>query len=102
MMEKMKESLERIPMKLGKILLLAALGLHFAFCASSQSKIARENENSPQYQYEKAVLAMKYDLIDEAIKYLNQALTLDPNHYQSYCSPILQKSITNSDLSIRK
>jgi tetratricopeptide (TPR) repeat protein len=46
--------------------------------------MARENEKSAQYQYEKAIVAMKYGLVEKSIKYLNQALSLDPNHYQSY------------------
>ena len=71
-------------MKLEKILLLLALSLNLGFCASSQSKMARENEKSAQYQYEKAIVAMKYGLVEEGIKYLNQALSLDSNHYQSY------------------
>jgi hypothetical protein len=33
-------------MKLEKILLLLAASLNLAFCASSQSKMARENEKS--------------------------------------------------------
>lgn len=71
-------------MKLERIFLLSALSLILAFCASSQNKKARENEKSAQYQYEKAIVAMKYGLVDEGIKYLNQALSLNPDHYQSY------------------
>jgi tetratricopeptide (TPR) repeat protein len=71
-------------MKTGKIWLLLAICLSFAFCATVQTKKERENEKDPQYQYEKAVIAVRYELLDEAIKYLNQALALDPNHYQSY------------------
>jgi len=71
-------------MKSEKTLLLLAVSLIMAFCTTTQTKIERENDNNPQYQYEKAVIAMKYELVDEAIKYLNQAISLDPNHYQSY------------------
>lgn len=71
-------------MKAKKILMILTISLILAYCAPSQKKIARENEKNPQYQYEKAIVAMKYDLVDEAIKYLNRALSLDPNHYQSY------------------
>lgn len=71
-------------MKPEKILLLLAISLNLVFCASSQGKIARENEKDPQYQYKKAIIAMKYGLVEQAIEYLNQALSLDPNHYQSY------------------
>lgn len=67
-----------------KILLLSVFSLHLTFCASPQNKVTRNTEKDPQYQYEKAVVAMRYDLVDQAIEYLNQALALDPGHYQSY------------------
>lgn len=67
-----------------KNLLLLPICLILAFCTTAQTKMERKNENDPQYQYEKAVVAMKYELVDEAIKYLNQAIALDPNHYQAY------------------
>lgn len=67
-----------------KILLLSAFSLHLAFCASTQNKVNRNTEKDPQYQYEKATVAMRYDLVDQAIEYLNQALALGPGHYQSY------------------
>lgn len=70
--------------RMKKILLFSAFSLHLTFCASTQNKAARNTEKDPQYQYEKAVVAMRYDLIDQAIEYLNQALALDPGHYQSY------------------
>jgi len=66
------------------ILLLFAFSLHLTFCASTQNKAARNTEKDPQYQYEKAIVAMKYNLIDQAIEYLNQALALDSGHYESY------------------
>ncbi len=61
---------------------LAALtaALILASCASSQQRLAKEREKDPQYQYEKAVVCMQAGLVDEALKYLNQALTLDPRH----------------------
>lgn len=71
-------------MKPEKILLLLAIIINLAFCATSQSKIGRENEKDPQHHYERAIVAMKYGLPEQAIKNLNQALSLDPNHYQSY------------------
>ncbi|UCC39739.1 MAG: tetratricopeptide repeat protein [Candidatus Aminicenantes bacterium] len=74
-------------MKFEKILILLATSLFLTFCATSQSKVESkkvERENDPQYQYEKAIVAMNYGLVDEAIKYLNEALALDPTHYESY------------------
>jgi Flp pilus assembly protein TadD len=59
--------------------LIGFLTLPLAFCASTSKKLARDSEKNPQYQYEKAVVAMRYNLPDQAIEYLNQTLTLDPN-----------------------
>ena len=67
-----------------KSLLLGALCLVFIFCAATESQKARENENDPQYQYQKGVVALRYGFEDEAIKYLNQAIALDPKYFQSY------------------
>jgi protein O-GlcNAc transferase len=67
--------------KIAALLLIAALGLA---CATAEQKRTAERERDPQYQYEKAVVCMNAGLSDEALKYLAQALTLDPGHYQSY------------------
>lgn len=66
-----------------KIFLLSLLILGLAFCATSQQEIARGKEKNAQNEYEKAVIAKSYELPDEAVKYLSQALALDPRHYQS-------------------
>jgi tetratricopeptide (TPR) repeat protein len=63
--------------------MILALCLSFAFCASAQKNSNQNNEANPEYQYQKASVSMQYNLVDEAIKYLNIALTLDPNHYKS-------------------
>jgi Flp pilus assembly protein TadD len=55
-----------------------------AACVSPQAKLAAQQERDPQYQYEKAVVCMQAGLPDEALKYLNRAVSLDPNHYLSY------------------
>jgi len=60
----------------GKILLLGNLCLVLAFCVATQSSKAKENENDPQYHYQKAVVALKYGFEDEAIKHLDQAISL--------------------------
>lgn len=61
--------------------LIATLTL--SFCASAPEKPARNPDQDPQYQYEKAVIAVRYGLEDEALKYLNEALSLDPAHAPS-------------------
>jgi len=70
-------------MKPLKTFLLAATCFGLAFCATAQKKPKVDNEKDPQYQYEKAVIAMKYGLPEQAIDYVNLALSLDPRHYQS-------------------
>lgn len=66
-----------------KTVILAAACFGLAFCASVQKKPKVDNEKDPQYQYEKAVIAMKYGLPEQAVDYVNLALSLDPRHYQS-------------------
>jgi tetratricopeptide (TPR) repeat protein len=70
-------------MKSNKILLILILSLILACCATQAKKIQKK-EKDAQYEYEKAVLTMNYGLVDEAIKYLNRALSLNPSHYRSY------------------
>lgn len=54
-------------------------------CASAQKKTkARQSEKDPQYQYELGLTALKYDLPDEAIKYFQRAIDLDPGHVASH------------------
>jgi len=60
-----------------------ALTLAIAGCATTPKKAIKDPEKDPQNQYEKAVISMRYGLEDEAIKYLNLALSLDPAHAPS-------------------
>lgn len=53
-------------------------------CVSAEKKLAMQREKDPQFQYEKAVVCLQYNVPDDAFKYLNQALALDPRHYLSY------------------
>ena len=66
------------------MLLLCLLSGISVSCASSQKKLAEQQEKDPQYQYEKAVVCMQYGMADEAIKYLNVSLALDPRHLLSH------------------
>jgi tetratricopeptide (TPR) repeat protein len=66
------------------MLLLCLLSGILVSCASSQKKLAEQQEKDPQYQYEKAVVCMQYGMADEAIKYLNVSLALDPRHLLSH------------------
>ncbi len=71
-------------MNIQKILVIFGVCLSLAFCASIQKKPKIDKDNDPQYIYEKAVVSMNYDLVDEAIKYLHQVLSLDPQHFPSF------------------
>jgi tetratricopeptide (TPR) repeat protein len=62
---------------------MSIFGLFLASCVSIQEKPPQVDKNTPEYIYEKAVISMKYNLVDEAIKYLTQALSLDSTHYPS-------------------
>jgi len=59
------------------------LTLAIAGCASTQKKAAKDPERDPQNQYEKAVISVRYGLEDEALRYLDLALSLDPAHAPS-------------------
>jgi len=69
--------------KMTKVLMLGMAVIPLA-CGPSQKKLAEMREKDPQFQYDKAVVCMQYGLADEAFKYLNEAIRLDPNHYLSY------------------
>jgi len=68
----------------GQAALAAIVALSCAACVSPQKKLEAQQERDPQYQYQKAVVCMQATLPDEAIKYLNRAVSLDPRHFLSY------------------
>jgi tetratricopeptide (TPR) repeat protein len=52
--------------------------------AEPQKKKAQDNEKSPQYQYEKGLIALRYGLPDEAIRYGKLAVPIDPAHFNAW------------------
>ncbi len=52
--------------------------------AGLQKKKTQANEKNPQYQYEKGVIALRYGLTDEAIRYGKLGVSLDPKHFNSW------------------
>jgi protein O-GlcNAc transferase len=52
-----------------------------ATAAAQKRKPAKGSDKDPQYQYEKGVIALKYGLTDEAIRYGDLTVSLDPKHY---------------------
>jgi len=60
-----------------------ALCLSLATCASSQKKLQMAKDKDPQYQYSMGAVYLNNNNLDEAIRFFNKALSLDPRHYQS-------------------
>jgi type IV pilus assembly protein PilF len=63
------------------LVFLLCLGLFS--CAASQKKIEQAREKDPQYQYNIGLFYLNSSNLDEASKYFQKALALDPRHYQS-------------------
>lgn len=66
-----------------KIMVLLALSAALAACTPTQQQVDAKNELDPRYQFQKAEVCMRYGFPDEALKYLNKALTIDPRFYQA-------------------
>jgi tetratricopeptide (TPR) repeat protein len=64
------------------LVVLACLGL--TFCASSQTKLARSREKDPQYQYNLGLFYLNGNSVDEAIRYLNKSLSLNPRYFLAW------------------
>jgi tetratricopeptide (TPR) repeat protein len=71
-------------MKAHSVALLGALAIGLAACASAPKAPALDNEKNPQYQYDKAVISMNYGLPEEALRYLDQTLALDPRFAKAH------------------
>ena len=67
-----------------KVLVLIILVLLVAAGAPAQKKKKKGPAQGAQYEYEKAVVSTNYGLQDEALRYLNQAIAMDPKHADSY------------------
>ncbi|OGD22260.1 MAG: hypothetical protein A2W03_09210 [Candidatus Aminicenantes bacterium RBG_16_63_16] len=55
-----------------------------AGCASSQKKISEAKAKDPRYQYSLGVFYLNSGNPDEAIKYLNRSITVDPRYYLAH------------------
>jgi len=64
------------------LIVLACLGL--TFCASSQTKLARSREKDPQYQYNVGLFYLNGNSVDEAIRYLNKSVSLNPRYFLAW------------------
>ncbi len=73
------------------IALAACLGL--AFCASAQKKQAKSREKDPQYQYNLGLFYLNGNSVDQALKYLDKSLALNPRSYLAWNAVGLARSI---------
>ncbi len=53
-------------------------------CASSQKKAVEAQAKDPTYQYKLGTIYLNNGNADEAIRYFNRSLTLDPRYYLAY------------------
>jgi len=88
-------------MKKRKVLIIF-LCLGLLSCASSQKKIEQAREKDPGYQYNIGLFYLNGNNVDEAVKYFNKALALNPRHYQSLNALGLANSMRgNLDESVK-
>lgn len=71
------------------LVFVAAVALTSGLWASAgpdgpQKKKKTSDDKNPQAQYEMGVIALRYGLPDEAIKYGRQAVALDPKHFNGW------------------
>jgi len=66
-----------------KTFFIFLVSLSFIVCASSQKKIEESRRKDPRYQYNVGLVHLNRGNLNEAITYLNRALTLDPNYYMA-------------------
>jgi len=66
-----------------KNILVFGMCLSLVTCASSQKKFQMAKEKDPQYQYSMGAVYLNNNNLDEAVRFFNKALSLDPRHYQS-------------------
>jgi len=62
----------------------AGAGSRPAAETQKQKKKKTSDDKSPQYQYEMGVIALRYGLPDEAIRYGKLAVSLDPGHFDGW------------------
>jgi len=63
-----------------KLIFIIFICLNFILCASAQKKIEDARNNDSQYQYNMGLFYLNEGIVDEAIKYLNRALELNPRY----------------------
>ncbi|MGC8746329.1 MAG: tetratricopeptide repeat protein, partial [Candidatus Saccharicenans sp.] len=88
--------------KINSLFLILVLLTTLSTCASTQSKLEKAREKDPQYQYNLGLFYLNNNNVDEAIKYFNQSLALNPKNYLAWNALGLAQSMKgNFELSIQ-
>lgn len=83
-------------------LLVLLLLLALTTCASTQSKLEKARANDPQYQYNLGLFYLNNNNLDEAIKYFNKSLSLNPKNHLAWNALGLTQSMKgNFEASIQ-
>jgi len=91
-------------MKLTKIqvMMVILILLAFSTCASTQGKMEKSREKDPQYQYNLGLFYLNNNNLDEAIKYFNKSLSLNPrNHLVWNALGLAQSMKANFEASVQ-
>ena len=64
-----------------KTIVILFLCLNLALCASPQKKIQAAREKDPKYQYNMGLFYLNNNNLEEAVKYLNKTISLDPRNF---------------------
>jgi tetratricopeptide (TPR) repeat protein len=67
-----------------KTLSILVLCLNLALCASSQKKLEQERMRDPKYQYNVGLFYLNEGNINEAIKYFEKSLSLNPRYFLAW------------------
>jgi len=85
-----------------RYLILIFTLLLFTTCASTQSNLDKAREKDPQYQYNLGLFYLNNNNVDEAIKYFNKSLALNPKNFLAWNALGLAQSMKgNFELSIQ-
>jgi tetratricopeptide (TPR) repeat protein len=69
-----------------KFIFILFVSLNLILCASSQKKVENARMKDPRYQYNMGAFYLNSGNVDEAIKYFNNALSLNPRFDDALCS----------------
>lgn len=81
-------------MKSLKTALIPLICLSLVLCASTPRKIERARQKDPRYQYNVGLFHLNNNNLDEAIRYLNRSLALDPRFHLAWNALGIAHSMT--------